>query len=117
MATYDTESISFCLNRMAFYASLRGASAYLVSPLGMPLWVDRTLPFWVGLAETVIMAVPPTSTAYVFRFPDLRFLEYSILKSAVLLTLPRLEEILLPLGCESDFFLVCYISNPETCNK
>lgn len=91
---YDSETPRFVVSRSAAYGLVRCTGALLVRHTALPAKVALLLPLAVSLAETGAMVVC-RSRAYAFAVDSVDFAVYAVLKSALFLALPLLEEALL----------------------
>ena len=97
-----TDRGRFLISRMQVYALLRAALAFCVR-LGLPIAVDRVACAGAGVVETGCMAYfglrTPPYLWYDFPVRSADFAAYAVVKTAVLLSLPLVEEVLLARLC------------------
>lgn len=90
LVNYSLKEVTWMVERMHFYATLRSISALLVT-FGMPFVASSLVPFVVGALETIWM-FNSSFQSYKFSNRSFMFFQYATVKSAVLLALPKLEE-------------------------
>ena len=91
MLNYDIQKIYFVYSRTTFYATLRCLFKLLVVYELLDARIVRLFPLVISFAETVAMYVAKTS-AYAFDTRSITFAAYTVVKAAVFLSLPILEE-------------------------
>ena len=96
LVRYDANRRGYIVTRSTLYGTMRATTAYLVREAGLPLRVARLVPFAVSTVSTVGMALVGGRSggeSYAFS-PDL-FAAYALVKAAVFVALPLLEEAIL----------------------
>lgn len=93
VVTYDSETPRFVVSRSAAYGLVRCTGTLLVRYTAMPEKIALLLPLAVSLVETGAM-IATRSRAYVFAVDSVEFVVYAVLKSALFVALPLLEEAL-----------------------
>lgn len=93
LVQYDPTSPFFLLSRSTLYAGLRASTQLLVRNTPFPPRIGRLVPFGIATSETVGMHLV-RSESYAFATGSTDFAVYAVLKSAVFLTLPVLEDFL-----------------------
>ena len=98
LVLYPVATGMFLVRRMSFYATARAYSVALQRFLQLPPLVSRLTMLAVGTAETTIMAIGGLRGSrlwYDFPIKSTGFVTYALVKSAWLLCLPLLEEVIL----------------------
>lgn len=90
MINYAFDSINHTISSLIFYGIIRGFSAYSVQ-LGLPKQFSLLIPFCIGNIETFFMIIIKNQ-AYTFSAKSVIFFQYAVLKSAILIALPIIEE-------------------------
>lgn len=91
MVMYEHQGVRFFASRCTLYASGRAAAAAATAHLGLPVEAARLAWFWVATAETVGMTIS-VDGSYSFSVGSKSFAAYALLKSALFLAAPLVEE-------------------------
>lgn len=95
LVTYDPTGASFVLSRMTAYTTLRTLTKVLYETGYLDMRYVRMIPFTLGTLESLGMVLLwRTRRAYDFTLKSWSFATYIVLKTALLLGLPRIEEAL-----------------------
>lgn len=94
LLNYNIESLYFAYSRALTYGNIRALGALLVKYSVVTENVDDLIPFIISTCESIGMFAS-NSTSYNFSTRSTHFIMYSILKAAVFLSLPILEQRLL----------------------
>lgn len=97
LVRYEVHDASFYVTRGTGYALMRAAPQAAVVHLGLDPRLARLAPLGVATLETLGM-IALDLRSYAFGARSARFVTYALLKSAVFVCVPLLEEALLPQG-------------------
>lgn len=93
MVNYGLDTLRHTISSMSLYSIIRSLSAYFVT-LGLPLSVSNVIPFVIASLESFGMFLMKNES-YTFSTRSKLFLHYVVLKAAVFLALPHLENYVL----------------------